>query len=78
MQQLQEYVKKANQWIERANQIKEQVVNVKVLQNVVQESKGIPVNFEGLIEEIKKRSIDAQNLIERIHASFTKVSKTRT
>jgi hypothetical protein len=46
MTQLQEYVKKANLWIEKADAFKSQIVNVKNLMNLVSEARSIPVNFE--------------------------------
>jgi len=78
MQQLEVYVKKTTQWVEKANAVREQVVTVKTLQNLVQESRSIPVNFEHLLDEIKKRYGEAQSLVDKIHSTFTKVSKTRT
>ena len=53
-------------------------MNVKQLQNTLQESRSIPVNFEGLYEDLRKRSQDSQALVEKIHATFIKVNKTRT
>jgi uncharacterized phage infection (PIP) family protein YhgE len=42
------------------------------------EARSIPVNFEGLIDDLKKRCNDGQALIEKIHTQFVKVNKTRT
>ena len=78
MQQLHGYVKKAQLWVEKAESIKTSVCQVKQLQNLLQEARGIPVNFGKLLEDIHKRSSESQQLAERVHTQFIKVSKTRT
>ena len=78
MQQLHEYVKKAQQWVEKAESVKTAVCQVKQLQNLLQEARSIPVNFERLLEDLRKRCSESQQLAERVHTQFIKVSKTRT
>ena len=75
---LADYLKKAEAWIEKAESLKNQVVNVKQLQNTLAESRSLPVNFEQLYEDLRQRSTDAANLVEKIHQTFIKVNKTRT
>jgi len=78
MQQLQEHVKRATQWVEKAEAVKNAVCQVKQLQNLQQEARSIPVNFEGLLDDLRRRCSDSQSLVEKIHAQFIKVNKTRT
>lgn len=54
-----------------------QVANLKSLQTMLTEAKTIPVHFEDLYESLRKRSADSQALVDKIYATFTKVTKTR-
>jgi hypothetical protein len=54
------------------------VIQLKTLQNFLQESRAIPVNFDQVYESIRKRVADGQTLVDKIYNTFTKVTKTRT
>ena len=74
---LEQQLSKAHQWVQRVEEIREQdVVNLRVIQQVHADAKNIPVNFEDLMVEITKKKDIAEDLNKRIGDEIV-IKKTR-
>lgn len=74
---LEQQLDKARQWKQRAEGLRDlEAVHYKTIEHIYQDGKNIPVNFQELMDEVKKRKQMAENLNKRIQDAII-VKKTR-
>jgi hypothetical protein len=73
---LEQQVQKALNWQKRVHSIRDQEAHQRVIEQIYVDGKNIPVNFQGLMEEIRKRKKQAEDINCRIQDAII-VKKTR-
>ena len=73
---LEQQVQKALTWQKRVQDIRGQEVHERVVKQIYIDGKNIPVNFQGLMDEIKQRKKQAEDINSRIEDAII-VKKTR-
>lgn len=67
---LEQQLAKARHWAELVESIREQEVQLRAIEQIYQDGKNIPVNFQELMNEVKTRKTQAEQLDQRIRAEM--------
>ena len=76
MQNVSDYIDKADKWRLKVLEIENRVVNIRALQSLINEHRQIPVKFEQ-VHLMKDRYNKGQELLDKVHKLMHKNSKTR-
>ena len=77
IEQISDFLEKIDLWKKKVHEVQGQRVHIKKLQSLVSEARALPVTLPHL-RELKQRHQRSTALIEKIHATVIKTSRTRT
>ena len=63
---LEQHLGKANDWVRRVEDIRGKEVQLKMINAICTDGRNMPVNFQELMDEIKQRQTQSQDLHNRI------------
>lgn len=76
MQNVTDYLEKADKWRSKVAEIENKTVNIRVLQSLINEHRQIPVKFDE-VHRMKERYSKGQDLLDKMHKLVHKNNKTR-